>query len=502
MKIRLLSTVVLLVASSSALAGDSAQWLTVPNYRSTADSPFYAGTGGDLMVLNDFEISAFTPPGSAVLGGAGTAGNSVDGDDGIVDGLAGPDASAMFVIGSFSVEFDASVLGGLPTRVGIVCTDIVQVGGGNPDLRVNAVDAFGNLFVQEFVIDNVGGPGDDIFVGFLLPAGVTNFQVIPLSGIGTFDHLQYEQQPALIPAFVMDDFNFDGLSDVCWYSPGSSQSAVWFMDGLVRDGGGLTAINPAVTVDAVGRADLNGDGIADMVFQDPSNGQLSGWIMNGNAILEAGPIFGSPTAQDTVLGLADLSGDRRADIVWLNEDTRVVSVWYMNGLARTGGGTIMSLAGSEFLGLGDLNGDGRADMAYRNTTTGVVSGALLVGKTIIAQGPIANAAAVGPAWDSPGLADTYGSGKSQILWRNSTTGEVRSWVMDGLARVSGAQLAWYSPGYWWEIAATPDLNGDGKDDILWRSPYSISVYAWIMDGATKVSGSFIRNVSYPWQIVN
>jgi len=74
--------------------------------------------------------------------------------------------------------------------------------------------------------------------------------------------------------------------------------------------------------------------------------------------------------------------------------------------------------------------------------------------------------------------------------------------MNGLTRVSGAQLGSYSVGVWWDVAATPDLNGDGKDDILWRSPYNISVYAWIMDGSTKVSGAFIRNVSYPWQVIN
>lgn len=501
MKIRILSTAVVLLSSSPVLAGGGT-WTTVANYRSTADSPFYQGVAADLMIVEENEFQAYLAPGSSTIGGMRTMGNSVDGDDGMIDGIADPTASAIFVIGSYSVEFDAAVLGGLPTRVGIVCTDLLQVGGGNPDLRVSAVDAFGTLHVQEFIIDNVGGVGDDIFIGFTLPAGVTNFQVMPLSGVGTFDHLQYEQQPALIPSFVIDDFNFDGMSDVCWYSPDSSQSAIWFMDGLARDGGGMTAINPATNVDVVGRGDLNGDGIADMVFQDPSNGQLSGWIMNGNAVLTNGPIVGSPTADDTVLGLADLSGDRRADIIWINEITRVVSVWYMNGLVRTGGGTILTLTGSEFLGLGDLNGDGRADITYRDTTTGVVSGALLVGKFITAQGPIANASAVGAVWECPGLADTYGSGKDQILWRNSSTGEVRSWVMNGLTRTMGAQLASYTPGYWWDIAATPDLNGDGKADILWRSPYYIGVHAWIMDGATKTSGSWIRNVSYPWQIID
>ena len=503
MKISLLSSTIVLLSSSVALAGDTGTWTVQANYRSSADSPFFQGAGEESMILDNFEFVDYLVPGSSTIGfSTVTLGNSVDGDDGLIDGIADPSTSAIVLVGALTVSFDPEVLGGLPTRVGIVCTDLVQVGGGNPDLRITAVDAFGGVHTQEFVIDNTGGVGDDIFVGFSLPIGVTDFQVIPLSGVGTFDHLQYDQQPALLPALVIDDFDFDGRSDVCWYTPGSSQSSVWFMDGLVRKSGGFTAQNPSPTVEIVGRADLNGDGVADIVFQDPTTGALSGWIMNGNAILLSGPIVGDPTPQDKVIGIDDLNGDRRADIVWINEDTRLVSVWYMNGLARTGGGSILSLVGSECLGLGDLNGDGRADIAYRNTTTGVVSGALLFGKTITAQGPIANASAVGAQWGSPGLADTYGGGKDQILWRNSTTGEVRSWVMNGLARVSGSQLAWYSPGWWWDVAATPDLNGDGKDDILWRSPYDIGVYAWIMDGSTKVSGAFIRNVSYPWQIIN
>ncbi|MGA1224113.1 MAG: hypothetical protein ACO31E_06065, partial [Phycisphaerales bacterium] len=74
---------------------------------------------------------------------------------------------------------------------------------------------------------------------------------------------------------------------------------------------------------------------------------------------------------------------------------------------------------------------------------------------------------------------------------------VTGWLMDGLERRTGGYIS-TTVGNGWKIIATPDLNGDGKRDILWRSTANGDVNGWIMNGLVKQSGSFIRSVPNSW----
>jgi hypothetical protein len=44
------------------------------------------------------------------------------------------------------------------------------------------------------------------------------------------------------------------------------------------------------------------------------------------------------------------------------------------------------------------------------------------------------------AWDVAGVGDLNGDGKSDIVWRNATTGMVTAWLMNGTAMSSAATL--------------------------------------------------------------
>jgi hypothetical protein len=66
--------------------------------------------------------------------------------------------------------------------------------------------------------------------------------------------------------------------------------------------------------------------------------------------------------------------------------------------------------------------------------------------------------------------DTNGDGFSDILWRNTTTGQVLSWFLNGSTVIGGG-----SPGSAtndWAIVGQRDFNGDGFADILWRNSTS------------------------------
>ena len=61
------------------------------------------------------------------------------------------------------------------------------------------------------------------------------------------------------------------------------------------------------------------------------------------------------------------------------------------------------------------------------------------------------------------------------------------------------------PGLWYTIITHPaqcDFNSDRKTDILWRNETTGQNYVWYMNGVTKTGGaSIVTMPAGPWQIV-
>ncbi len=118
------------------------------------------------------------------------------------------------------------------------------------------------------------------------------------------------------------------------------------------------------------------------------------------------------------------------------------------------------------------------------------------GTTIASQG---SPGTVSPSsgWVIQGTGDFDGNGMSDILWRNSTSGEVYIWLMNGTTITSQGSPGTVSSA--WSIQGVGDYNGDGKADVLWRNT-SGEVYVWEMNGLTIASQGSPGTASSPWQI--
>ncbi|MBF0606313.1 MAG: VCBS repeat-containing protein [Magnetococcales bacterium] len=133
----------------------------------------------------------------------------------------------------------------------------------------------------------------------------------------------------------------------------------------------------------------------------------------------------------------------------------------------------------------DFNGDGKSDVIWRNFTTGDVAIWQMDGMT--RKFALFAARNVPNNWQVRAAEDFDGDGKADMLWQDVTTGDVYVWLLnDGTAK-SGAYVARGIPAGW-QIKLSEDFDGDGKADVLWQNTNTGAVYIWLMNGAAIASG--------------
>jgi hypothetical protein len=241
--------------------------------------------------------------------------------------------------------------------------------------------------------------------------------------------------------------------------PVPSANRTFFLDlssprnAAIADGRGIGTIVKGPLPD-----DVNGDGRPDVLWRHTSSGQLYAWFMDGTVRSSASFLTPSAVASSSwqIRGLADFDGDGKGDILWHNSSTGALYVWFMDGPNQS-------------------------------------SGAFLTPASV-----------PNTSWRVQGVADLSGDVKPDILWRNTSTGQLYAWFMDGTARSSGSFL---SPpavaNSSWQIRGLDDFDSDGRPDILWHNRSTGALYVWFMKGTTQSSGAFLNPASVPnlfWQI--
>jgi len=146
----------------------------------------------------------------------------------------------------------------------------------------------------------------------------------------------------------------------------------------------------------------------------------------------------------------------------------------------------------------DFNGDGKSDLVWRNTQTGDNLVWFMDGANQISTGALPSFPDLN--WRLAVVADVNGDGKPDLLWRNYATGENVVWYMDGVNQIGTDNLPTVTDSHW-ALVGAGDFDRDGNPDLVWRNVQTGENQIWFMIGANVQSVVNLDNVKdLSWNI--
>jgi ELWxxDGT repeat protein len=138
----------------------------------------------------------------------------------------------------------------------------------------------------------------------------------------------------------------------------------------------------------------------------------------------------------------------------------------------------------------DFTGSGTSDIIWQNQSSGVVY------EWEMSNGQDNGNVGLGnlSGWTDLGSGHFNGSGAaSDLLWQSQATGDVYEWTMAGGQNTGSAYLGNLNG---WNEIGIGDFYGAGTDDLLWRNQSTGDVYEWTMsNGQHSGNDVYLGNLS-------
>ncbi|MDZ7958378.1 MAG: VCBS repeat-containing protein [Aulosira sp. DedQUE10] len=154
----------------------------------------------------------------------------------------------------------------------------------------------------------------------------------------------------------------------------------------------------------------------------------------------------------------------------------------------------------------DFNGDGKTDKVWVDQTTGELKVRLMDGASVLAEGSNKDNGDVKgtlgaiqlTATTTSKIGDFNGDGKTDLLLRDQATGTNQLVLMNGVDAPTVIALDNIDPA-WTPLIG--DFNGDRKTDIFWRNPQTGENAIWLIDGSQPnavTSATILEAVDATW----
>lgn len=284
-------------------------------------------------------------------------------------------------------------------------------------------------------------------------------------------------------------------------------------------------------------SDFDADGKNDLLFHHPTAG-LKAWVKYAQA--NAGWLVFSPQGMGDPAWAAVGIGyfgpatgtpafDRDTDVVWQNSQTGAVRIWQMSGNRRIADVSVTCgvvapctnpTAAWKVVATGHFGSapgspnqrDGKSDILFRNSTTRALKVWLMNGTTVAKE--VVLTASMAAGWEVVGTGffdkQTYDPW-SDIAWVNNSSGEVQVWIMKlneqdpsrGGTVVERQELVGYQ-SIGWNARGVTDLRQDGYPDILFLNSSTRNLMTWLMYGTTlmKTDPVTLPEPPAPWNPVS
>lgn len=146
----------------------------------------------------------------------------------------------------------------------------------------------------------------------------------------------------------------------------------------------------------------------------------------------------------------------------------------------------------------------KTDILWRDYSSGRTAVWFMGGAINTAIASVADLNNVAANWVTEGIADFNGDGNQDILWRDYSSGRNAIWFMGGASNTSILSVSELTTvGTTWRIEGVADFNGDARPDLLWRDYSSGTNGIWFMGGINNTSIasiSLLTTVSSNWAV--
>ena len=300
-----------------------------------------------------------------------------------------------------------------------------------------------------------------------------------------------------------DDFSGAGFSDILLRNSSTGELQLWNATDFNPNSTYtstpqfLANLPSAWSVETVG--DYRGFGEDGIVLRNSSTGEVDLWTTRYGSPVSfiESTLPTVPSVWTLEQSAADFNGDGIADLLWRNTSTGELDLWNSPGTdAASFSIQVLGVIPSSWTiqEFGDFNNDGWAGIIWRNSDTNEID----IWTSIVPPLHSADAVsfntqdlAVVPAeWSIVGAGDFDGNGADGLVWRDTTTGEVDIWSFTGNTTVSVTTQEIAVVPLNWSLVAVGDYNGDGKAEMLWENTTTGELDAWLSKAGPGISYTY------------